>query len=113
MCLIYTFVICVMICMMSTGISRIVGRPLSKIPRKNIILIDDYDHYFVKKKKGKKKGIKTKGTMKIIWKSSPVCRGLQNSKLLKGLTADSDKLSSLLYSSCFTLSHSIKSLSML
>ena len=51
--------------------------------------------------------------MKIIWKSSPVCRGLQNSKLLKGLTADSDKLSSLLYSSCFTLSHSIKSLSML
>ena len=86
------------------------GRPfLSKIPRKNIMLIDDYDHHFVKKKKGKK----TKGTMKIIWKSSPVCRGLQNSKLLKGLTADSDKLSSLLYSSCFTLSHSIKSLSML
>ena len=101
MCLIYTFVICVMICMMSTGISRIVGRPLSKIPRKNIMLIDDYDHHFVKKKKGKK----TKGTMKIIWKSSPVCRGLQNSKLLKGVTADSDKLSSLLYSSCFTLSH--------
>ena len=63
----------------------------------------DYDHHFVKKK-----GKKTKGTMKIIWKSSPVCRGLQNSKLLKGLTADSDKLSSLLYSSGFTLSHSIK-----
>ena len=56
MCLIYTFVIYVMICMMSTGISRIVGRPLSKIPRKNIMLIDDYDHHFVKKKKVEKKG---------------------------------------------------------
>ena len=48
--------ICVMICMMYTGIlAGSWGRPfLSKIPRKNIILIDDNDHYFVKKK-GKKR----------------------------------------------------------